>query len=112
MGKAARTCDTSRTGNLSCGCALEPRRPAMLSAWEATESAARKLGVTLQSLADRRLADFEPAFGTLALHRPGALLVQALDDLHSWKVSVLAQTGLSFDLGTASGSSCVHSSAR
>ena len=26
-----------------------------------------------------------------------------LDDLHSWKVSVLAQTGLSFDLSTASG---------
>jgi putative DNA-invertase from lambdoid prophage Rac len=25
-------------------------------------------------------------------------LVQTLDDLHSWKVSVLAQTGLSFDL--------------
>lgn len=30
-------------------------------------------------------------------------LVQTLDDLHSWKVSVLAQTGLSFDLSTASG---------
>jgi DNA invertase Pin-like site-specific DNA recombinase len=30
-------------------------------------------------------------------------LVQTLDDLHAWKVSVLAQTGLSFDLGTASG---------
>jgi putative DNA-invertase from lambdoid prophage Rac len=30
-------------------------------------------------------------------------LVQTLDDLHSWKVSVLAQTGLSFDLNTASG---------
>ena len=30
-------------------------------------------------------------------------LVQALDDLHGWKVSVLAQTGLSFDLNTASG---------
>jgi putative DNA-invertase from lambdoid prophage Rac len=29
--------------------------------------------------------------------------VQTLDDLHSWKVSVLAQTGLSFDLSTASG---------
>jgi len=29
--------------------------------------------------------------------------VQTLDDLHGWKVSVLAQTGLSFDLGTASG---------
>src|SRR5262249_33318338 len=28
-------------------------------------------------------------------------LVQTLDDLHSWMVSVLAQTGLSFDLGTA-----------
>ena len=26
-----------------------------------------------------------------------------LDHLHSWKVSVLAQTGLSFDLSTASG---------
>jgi DNA invertase Pin-like site-specific DNA recombinase len=30
-------------------------------------------------------------------------LVQTLDDLHSWKVSVLAQNGLSFDLSTASG---------
>ena len=30
-------------------------------------------------------------------------LVQTLDDLHGWKVSVLAQTGLSFDLNTASG---------
>ena len=30
-------------------------------------------------------------------------LVQTLDDLHGWKVSVLAQTGLSFDLSTASG---------
>ena len=28
-------------------------------------------------------------------------LVQTLDDLHSWRVSVLAQTGLSFDLSTA-----------
>jgi DNA invertase Pin-like site-specific DNA recombinase len=30
-------------------------------------------------------------------------LVQTLDDLHAWGVSVLAQTGLSFDLSTASG---------
>jgi DNA invertase Pin-like site-specific DNA recombinase len=30
-------------------------------------------------------------------------LVQTLDDLHRWKVSVLAQTGLSFDLSIASG---------
>src|SRR5215510_8105807 len=30
-------------------------------------------------------------------------LVQTLDDLHGWKVSVLAQTGLSFELSTASG---------
>ena len=30
-------------------------------------------------------------------------LVQTLDDLHGWKVSVLAQTGFSFDLSTASG---------
>jgi DNA invertase Pin-like site-specific DNA recombinase len=29
--------------------------------------------------------------------------VQTLDDLHAWNVSVLAQTGLSFDLSTASG---------
>ena len=28
-------------------------------------------------------------------------LEQTLDDLHSWKVSILAQTGLSFDLSTA-----------
>jgi DNA invertase Pin-like site-specific DNA recombinase len=30
-------------------------------------------------------------------------LVQTLDDLHNWKVSVLAQTGLSFDLTAVSG---------
>jgi putative DNA-invertase from lambdoid prophage Rac len=30
-------------------------------------------------------------------------LVQTLDDLHRWKVSVLAQNGLTFDLHTASG---------
>jgi DNA invertase Pin-like site-specific DNA recombinase len=30
-------------------------------------------------------------------------LVRTLDDLHSWKVSVLAQTGLTFDLSTSSG---------
>src|SRR5262245_54460208 len=30
-------------------------------------------------------------------------LVQTLDDPHGWKVSVLAQTGRSFDLSTASG---------
>ena len=30
-------------------------------------------------------------------------LVQTLDDLHSWKVSALAQTGLSFDLSASSG---------
>ena len=30
-------------------------------------------------------------------------LVQTLDDLHSWKVSVLVQTGLSFDPATAKG---------
>jgi putative DNA-invertase from lambdoid prophage Rac len=30
-------------------------------------------------------------------------LVQTLDDLHGWKVSVLAQNGLTFDLSTSSG---------
>jgi putative DNA-invertase from lambdoid prophage Rac len=30
-------------------------------------------------------------------------LVQTLDDLHGWGVSVLAQTGLTFDLNTANG---------
>jgi putative DNA-invertase from lambdoid prophage Rac len=30
-------------------------------------------------------------------------LVQTLEDLHGWKVSVLAQTGLLFDFGTSSG---------
>jgi putative DNA-invertase from lambdoid prophage Rac len=29
--------------------------------------------------------------------------VETLDDLHSWGVSVLAQTGLSFDLSTSTG---------
>jgi hypothetical protein len=32
-----------------------------------------------------------------------AFCLVTLDDLHSWKVSVLAQTGLSFDLGTSCG---------
>jgi DNA invertase Pin-like site-specific DNA recombinase len=32
-----------------------------------------------------------------------SLAVHTLDDLHSWKVSVLAQTGLTFDLSTSSG---------
>jgi putative DNA-invertase from lambdoid prophage Rac len=35
--------------------------------------------------------------------RSSQALVQTLDDLHGWKVSVLAQTGLSFDLSTSSG---------
>ena len=35
--------------------------------------------------------------------RSTADLVQTLDDLHSWKVSLLAQTGLSFDLSTSTG---------
>ena len=40
----------------------------------------------------------------LVTRRPSTQdLVQTLDDLHGWKVSVLAQTGLSFDLSTASG---------
>ena len=30
-------------------------------------------------------------------------LVGTLDDLHGWKVSVLAQTGLSFDMSTSTG---------
>ena len=30
-------------------------------------------------------------------------LVETLDDLHGWKVSVLAQTGLSFDMSTSTG---------
>jgi putative DNA-invertase from lambdoid prophage Rac len=30
-------------------------------------------------------------------------LVRTLDDLHGWKVSVLAQNGLSFDLSTSTG---------
>ena len=30
-------------------------------------------------------------------------LVQTLNDMHGWGVSVLAQAGLSFDLGTSSG---------
>jgi hypothetical protein len=29
--------------------------------------------------------------------------VETLDGLHSWKVSVLAQSGLNFDLGAAGG---------
>jgi DNA invertase Pin-like site-specific DNA recombinase len=35
--------------------------------------------------------------------RSTADLVQTLDDLHGWKVSLLAQAGLSFDLSTSSG---------
>ena len=48
---------------------------------------------------DRR----DPGDGTQLWGRSTQDLVQTLDDLHSWKVSVLAQTGLSFDLSTASG---------
>jgi putative DNA-invertase from lambdoid prophage Rac len=35
--------------------------------------------------------------------RSTQVLVQTLDDLHGWKVSVLAQNGLSFDLSTPTG---------
>jgi hypothetical protein len=36
-------------------------------------------------------------------------LVQTLDDPHSWKVSVPAQTGLSFDLSIAQQAHCAPS---
>ena len=50
--------------------------------------------VALAAGIDRGLAEIAPYRGRAAA---------TLDDLHSWKVSVLAQTGLSFDLSTASG---------
>ena len=41
----------------------------------------------------------------------GKWCVQTLDDLHGWKVSVLAQTGLSFDRSTSSGKLTTRSAA-
>jgi len=67
-----------------------PDVPAMRSAWEATESAARKLGLTLQSLEVRKLADFEAAFDTLALHPPGALLVYADPSTYARRREIVA----------------------
>jgi putative ABC transport system substrate-binding protein len=71
-----------------------PDVPAMHSAWGATESAARKLGVKLQSLEVRRLADFEPAFGTLALHPPGAILVNADPTTYARRREIVAVAAL------------------
>jgi ABC-type uncharacterized transport system substrate-binding protein len=54
-----------------------PDSPGMSAAWKATEDAASTLGVKLQSVAVRRLDDFDAAFTAIALRRPGALLVFA-----------------------------------
>jgi len=54
-----------------------PDVPGMRSAWEATENAARTLGVTVQSIEVRGLHDFDSALSTLAIQPPGALLVVA-----------------------------------
>jgi putative tryptophan/tyrosine transport system substrate-binding protein len=67
-----------------------PDVPAMHSAWEATESAARKLSVTLHSLEVRGLVDFEAAFSTLALHPPGALLVYADPSTYARRREIVA----------------------
>jgi ABC-type uncharacterized transport system substrate-binding protein len=44
--------------------------------WQETEVAAKKLGVTLQSLEVRRLADFEPAFAAATQAKVEAVLTQ------------------------------------
>jgi putative ABC transport system substrate-binding protein len=67
-----------------------PNVPAMRSAWEATESAARKLGVALGSLEVRGALDFETAFGTLALSPPGALLVYADPSTYARRREIVA----------------------
>jgi putative ABC transport system substrate-binding protein len=67
-----------------------PDVPAMHSAWEATASAAEKLGVALQSLEVRGLLDFEAAFSTLVLHPPGALLVYADPSTYARRREIVA----------------------
>jgi putative ABC transport system substrate-binding protein len=54
-----------------------PDSPGMSAAWKATEDAASRLGVKLQSVPVRRLDDFDAAFTAITLRRPGALLVFA-----------------------------------
>jgi putative ABC transport system substrate-binding protein len=54
-----------------------PDSPGMSAAWKATEDAAATLGVKLQSVAVRRLEDFDAGFTAIALRRPGALLIFA-----------------------------------
>ena len=67
-----------------------PDVPAMHSAWEATESAARKLGVALLSLEVRKALDFETAFNTLASNPPGALLVYADPSTYARRREIVA----------------------
>ena len=59
------------------GVIWNPDSPGMSAAWKATEDAAATLGVKLQSVAARRLEDFDAGFTTIALRRPGALLIFA-----------------------------------
>jgi putative ABC transport system substrate-binding protein len=54
-----------------------PQFPGMRSAWKATETAARALGIQLQSIEVQRLEDFDRGFTAIASRRPGALLVHA-----------------------------------
>jgi putative tryptophan/tyrosine transport system substrate-binding protein len=54
-----------------------PDVPGMRSGLEATENAARTLGVTIQSIEVRRIEDLDAALSAFALQPPGALLVPA-----------------------------------
>ena len=54
-----------------------PDSPGMSAAWKATEDAAARLGVRLQSVPVRGLDEFDAGFTAIALRRPGALLVFA-----------------------------------
>jgi DNA invertase Pin-like site-specific DNA recombinase len=78
----------------------------VVGVFKETASGARNDRVQRQKVMDLARAREIDAILVTELSRWGRStqdLVQTLDDLHSWKVSVPAQTGLSFDLSTASG---------
>jgi putative ABC transport system substrate-binding protein len=54
-----------------------PQFPGHPSAWKATETAGRALGIQLQSIEVQRLEDFDRGFTAIAERRPGALLIFA-----------------------------------
>lgn len=54
---------------------LDPTYPGVQVYWKATEDAARRLGISLQSVEARRADDFEAAFAAMARKRAGGLVV-------------------------------------